>query len=202
MSPQPLEARVDRLEKRVTSLERLPGQVEALTVEFLQFRTEVRGEFSAVRAEMHEQGETLRAEMRQMGETLRGEMRDLGDTLRGEMRDLGDTLRGEMRDLGTALRSEMQALGESLVTRILVLHEDVISRIATIAEAGRTASRRRSLGRSDPRDLRLCAYFFTFHGLNALSSASPSIANATAGKCREMIAFIEFSSTQSIPCLV
>ncbi len=42
----------------------------------------------------------------------------------------------------------------------------------------------------------------TFHGLNALSSSSPSIANATDGKCREITAFIEFSSTQSIPCFV
>jgi hypothetical protein len=42
----------------------------------------------------------------------------------------------------------------------------------------------------------------TFHGLNALSSSSPSIANATDGKCREITAFIEFPSTHSIPCFV
>jgi len=42
----------------------------------------------------------------------------------------------------------------------------------------------------------------TFHGLNALSSSSPFIANATDGKCCEMTDFIEFRSTQSMPCLV
>jgi len=42
----------------------------------------------------------------------------------------------------------------------------------------------------------------TFQGLKALSSSSPSIANATDGKCREMTDFIEFSSTHSIPSFV
>ena len=42
----------------------------------------------------------------------------------------------------------------------------------------------------------------TFHALNALSSSSPSIANATDGKCRAITVFIEFSSTQSIPGFV
>src|SRR5688572_29356197 len=34
----------------------------------------------------------------------------------------------------------------------------------------------------------------TFQGLKALSSSIPFIANATAGKCREITDFIEFSS--------
>jgi hypothetical protein len=46
------------------------------------------------------------------------------------------------------------------------------------------------------------AQAFTVHGLNALSSSNPSIANATDGKWRLMMRFIEFSSTQSIPSLV
>ena len=41
-----------------------------------------------------------------------------------------------------------------------------------------------------------------FQGLNALSSSIPSSAKATEGKCRQMIDFIVFSSTQSIPAFV
>jgi hypothetical protein len=48
MSPQALEKRVDRLEERVTTLEQLPGRLDALTFELSQFRIEVRDEFSAL----------------------------------------------------------------------------------------------------------------------------------------------------------
>jgi len=70
MSPQPLETRADRLEKRVTALEQFPDRIDALTLEISQFRSEVRDEFSAVRREMQELAASLRSEMKTLGETL------------------------------------------------------------------------------------------------------------------------------------
>ena len=76
MSPQNLVSRVDRLEHRVENLESLPGQVAHLESQFLQFRDEVRGEFSAVaRTQIRSGDEGLRAEMKTLGEALRAETR-------------------------------------------------------------------------------------------------------------------------------
>jgi hypothetical protein len=52
MAPQTLAARVERLEERVTTLEQLPARVDALTEQILQFREEVRIEFSATHAKI------------------------------------------------------------------------------------------------------------------------------------------------------
>ena len=57
MPPSPLARRVQILEGKVESLEQLPARMEALELQILQFRAEVRDEFSATR-------EGLRAEMR------------------------------------------------------------------------------------------------------------------------------------------
>ena len=43
--------RVEALERRVDGLEQLPDRVAALEVQVLQFREEVRVEFSAVRGD-------------------------------------------------------------------------------------------------------------------------------------------------------
>src|SRR6185436_11389848 len=52
MPQQTLASRVDSLERRVKSLEVLPGRMDRLESQFLQMRQEVRSEFSAVRAEI------------------------------------------------------------------------------------------------------------------------------------------------------
>ena len=66
-----------------------------------------------------------------------------------------------------------------------------------------TISRHRSSSKIERRVLPANAYRgFAFHGLKALSSSSPFIANATDRKCREITDFIEFSSTQSMPGFV
>jgi len=70
MPQQTLVSRVDRLERRVKSLEALPARMNRLESQFLQMRQEVRCEFSAVR-------EGLRAEIRAGDEETRRLMRVL-----------------------------------------------------------------------------------------------------------------------------
>jgi hypothetical protein len=160
MPPETLANRVAILEHKMESLEGLPDRVAALVVQIVQFRAEVRAEFSAVLQEMRGLSETLRGEMNGLGDTLHGEMNGLGDTLRGEMNGLGDTLRGEMNGLGDTLRGEINGLGDTLrgeingglnglaqtlraeiragdeETRLQmrVLHEEVIARFALLEE--------------------------------------------------------------------
>ena len=68
MQPQSVVSRVDRLERRVDSLEALPGQVAHLELLFLELRDEMRAGFSALRAEMGTEvgasGPKCRREMR------------------------------------------------------------------------------------------------------------------------------------------
>ena len=142
MPPQTLVKRVAILEHTMQSLEGLPDRVASLEVQFVQFRVEVREEFSAVRGEIRRLGETLRGEMHDFGETLRGEMagglNGLERTLRGEMHDFGEALRGEMagglKGLEQTLRGEIRIGDEETRRQMRVLHEEVITRIALLDE--------------------------------------------------------------------
>lgn len=95
MVSQSLESRVDRLEQHVEHLETLPGQVARLESQFLQFRGEVRGEFSTVRVELH-------VEMRAMEDRLRTEMRALNHETRTFMRVLHEEVLDRIKMLGDA----------------------------------------------------------------------------------------------------
>ena len=55
MQPQTLEARVDRLEQRVTILEQLPARVDALTLQVSQLREEMHAQFSASHTSLREE---------------------------------------------------------------------------------------------------------------------------------------------------
>ena len=70
MPPQTLANRVAILEHKMQSLEGLPERVASLEGQIVQFRAEVRAEFSAVREE-------LRAEIRAGDEETRRQMRVL-----------------------------------------------------------------------------------------------------------------------------
>jgi hypothetical protein len=52
MPPETLANRVAILEQKMLSLDGLPDRVASLEVQIVQFRAEVRAEFSAVREEM------------------------------------------------------------------------------------------------------------------------------------------------------
>jgi hypothetical protein len=55
MLMQSLDERVERLEQRVILLEQLPGRVEALELQIVQLRGDVRAEFSATREELRQE---------------------------------------------------------------------------------------------------------------------------------------------------
>ena len=81
MGQQTLTNRVEVLERIVESLEKLPERMHALEWQFVQFREEMRAEFSAIRAEVRAGDEKtrtdLRAEIRAGDEETRTYMRVL-----------------------------------------------------------------------------------------------------------------------------
>jgi chromosome segregation ATPase len=76
MSPQSIEARLEKLEQRVTALERLPARIDDLTLQILQLREELHVEFSAMRSEMNAGDESIRREMHELHELT---MKAIGD---------------------------------------------------------------------------------------------------------------------------
>src|SRR6266542_5078788 len=88
MSSQTVVGRLDRLERRVDLLEALPQRIDNLELQLVQFREEVRDEFSAVRTELRAQGDELRAEMQALGVALRAEMKAGDEETRTLMRIL------------------------------------------------------------------------------------------------------------------
>jgi len=90
MPPETLASRVTLLEHKMQSLEGLPDRVASLEVQILQFRTEVRAEFSAVREE-------LRAEIRAGDEETRRQMRVLHEEVIARFALLDEHLNGRKR---------------------------------------------------------------------------------------------------------
>jgi hypothetical protein len=54
VSAESVENRLEKLERRVTTLEELPERIDRLELQILQFRGEMRAEFSAVRTEIRD----------------------------------------------------------------------------------------------------------------------------------------------------
>lgn len=103
MPPQPLVGRVERLEERVTILEQLPGRVEALELQIVQLRNEIRAEFSATR-------EQLREEIRDGDEETRR-------VLREEIRAGDDRILNQARMLHEELVSGLKLIEEGRSSR-------------------------------------------------------------------------------------
>ena len=79
MPAQTLESRVDRLEKRVNSLEQLPPRMTALESQIVQLRAEMHDEFSAIRQEMRAGDEETRTLMRVLHEDVINRIALLGE---------------------------------------------------------------------------------------------------------------------------
>jgi len=124
MGQQTLTNRVEVLERKVEILEKLPERMDALELQFVQLREEMRAEFSTIRSEIRggdEQTRTgLRAEIRAGDEQTRAE-------LRAEIRAGDEQTRAE-------LRAEIRSGDEETRTFMRVLHEEVLSRIALLDE--------------------------------------------------------------------
>ena len=70
MAQESLEKRMDRLERRVEILERLPDRVTAVESQIVLLRDEMRSEFSAVRAEIRGGDEETRRVLTERMESL------------------------------------------------------------------------------------------------------------------------------------
>ena len=70
MNEPTLNARVQILEETVNELAMLPTRIEALKLQLVQLREEMRGEFSAVRQEIREGDEETRRYMRVLHEEV------------------------------------------------------------------------------------------------------------------------------------
>ena len=126
MPPSSLTRRVQILEEKVERLEQLPAHIDSIELQILQFRDEVRIEFSEIREEMREGLDGVR------------------DGLRGEMRELHAQAIARIALTEQALLHEMSQLDEKAASRdaetrhvMRVLYEDLITRIATLGEGSR-----------------------------------------------------------------
>ena len=115
MPPPPLTRRVQILEEKVERLEQLPARIDSIELQILQFREEVRVEFSEMR-------EGLRSEMRELHTQAIARIALTEQALLHEMGQLDE--RAASRDAET--RCMMR-----------VLYEDLIARIANIGEVSR-----------------------------------------------------------------
>ena len=123
MPPSPLSRRVEILEEKVERLGGLPARIDNLEVQILQFREEVRAEFSATRAD-------FLARIALTEAALLHEMNQL-DEKRGK------ETRRELAETRTELIARIAEGDEETRRYMRVLHEDVIARIAMIGEGGR-----------------------------------------------------------------
>lgn len=91
MTGPTLTARVEILEQKMQILDTLPGRIDAVELQILQLREEMRGEFSAVRAEIRGGDEALRIEIRAGDEETRRYMRLLHEDVISRIEMLGSS---------------------------------------------------------------------------------------------------------------
>ena len=154
MARPPLERRVSILEEKVEHLEQLPARIDAIELQIVQLRAEMRGEFLALRQEIIGGDEETRGEMRTGFEVVRKEFGTVrkeivagDDETRREMRAGFESLRKDIvagdQETRAEMRAEMRAGFEALRNDIVtgdeetrrfmrVLYEDLVERIATI----------------------------------------------------------------------
>ena len=97
MPPETLANRVAILEHKMQSLEGLPDRVASLEVQIVQFRAEVRAEFSAVREEMRLEPRRDLREIRAGDEETRLQMRVLHEEVIARFALLEEHLNGRKR---------------------------------------------------------------------------------------------------------
>ncbi len=94
MRPQTVATRLEGLELKVESLERLPERMHALELQIQQFREKVRVEFSITRADFRAE---FRAEIRAGNEETRTYMRVLHDEVLSRIALLDEHRNGRPR---------------------------------------------------------------------------------------------------------
>jgi len=81
MRPQSLDARVERLETRVTALEGLPNRIDALTLQVSQLREAMHVEFSAINSKVDGLDHRLTGQIESVREQLAARMLMLHEDL-------------------------------------------------------------------------------------------------------------------------
>jgi len=126
MQPRSIEDRVTLLENEMQALRDLPGRVTSLEVQMVQFRAEVRAEFSATRVEL---GAELRAVDGGLHEKFDAKIDDLKVGLKAEMNALHELALEEMHALHAVARLETDNAIERSMGQTRTLFEDAIRRI-------------------------------------------------------------------------
>jgi len=90
MARESLEKRMDRLERRVEILERLPERVTAVETQIVLLRDEMRSEFSAVRADAVETRRVLTERMESLFDANQRHMRLLHEDLVERIARMGE----------------------------------------------------------------------------------------------------------------
>ena len=122
MPRQSVVARIERLEARVTTLEELPGRVDALSTQISNLREEMHREFSNVPAEIRAGDEETRRSLR---EEIRAGDEDTRRVLRDEIRS-GD------EETRRVLRAEIRHVADEIMGQARMLHEDLAAKLKTI----------------------------------------------------------------------
>lgn len=130
MPPSPLTCRVPILEEKVERLEQLPARIDGLGVQILQFREEVRVEFSATRAE-------FLARIALTEAALLHEMNQLDERSVARDQETRRQLTKTLAETRTELIARNAEGDEETRRYMRALHEEVIVRIATIGEGRR-----------------------------------------------------------------
>ena len=120
------------LERQMREMRDLPERVTSMESQIVQFRQEMRDEFSATRSELRSElaskGELAQAVTRLRAELVtKSELSQAVTTLRGEIAAAVTTLANALADTNTHMRA---------------LQEDAISRIAAIGEARQPRKKR------------------------------------------------------------
>src|SRR5215475_8863913 len=104
MEAKSVEDRVALLENEMQALRGLPDRVTSLETQMVQFRAEVRAEFSATRKELRE-----------------------------EFREALEALRSEVNGLEKRVTAKFDAKIDELGAQMRTLHEETLARIALIS---------------------------------------------------------------------
>lgn len=105
--PKPtIVERVEIVEQTVEQLGTLPAQVEALGVQIVQLRGEMRDEFSAVRGELREGLASVRGELAEGLAAVRAEIKAGDDETRRQMRVLFEEVLARIATIGEGFRRQ------------------------------------------------------------------------------------------------
>ena len=132
MSQPPVIRRVEIVEGNAEALGFLPARIDALTIQIVQFREEVRDEVSATRSDLRADVQALRAEAAAYIDLLSTRV----DSLSAHVDSLSARFdAAHIETLRDELHHELRNGDEEIRRCMRVLHELVMARISAIRES-------------------------------------------------------------------